>query len=544
VDNENNRFGSARWATSQDIKRAGLFDPPEDDRRPAPFLGFVDQQPTYLVGDAPLITFAGAGGGKLTGSAAYNVCGNRHQRRCWKKLRRKIVLDLRGELAAISIHMQAVHGQHAYCVNPFGMHGLPQHRVNPWDMLKKGSPTLHADTKHLIADLIPSAHGNEKFFTDTGRNWSEALAKNWIDQHGAITLPAFYDLVTAIDDPSAWEVVAESMLNSGDGHVRSVAAQMDYKRDRAPKEYSAVIATIQQYIGFLSDPVIRQTLSGSDFSLAVLCEHDCTVYLIVPAEYLNQLAPMMRAIFGAAMIYKYRQPSAPVVTFLIDEAAQLGKFESLLNGYSFGRGMGVRMWSFWQNPGQITRNFGQDALASFVGSSQVRQFFGVRDIDTAKIVSAMLGQQTLEYDDPLAQDAARRNMYQAISALLNGADPMEAGRAFGQYRRAAVHRSQQARALMTPDEVMNMPEDKQILFVSGLNLRPILADKYPYYTRPEMAGAYMPNPYHPPYDRVPIAGHARKWARVIRERVPVRYAHLPQYQSGEWAYVEGFRPHV
>jgi type IV secretion system protein VirD4 len=542
MDNENNRFGSARWATVQEIRREGLLDSPEHGRFPAPFLGYLGQTPIHLVGDAPLITFGGAGSGKLTSVLGFNVCGSRNRRGGWKKLRRKIVLDVRGELAAISIHMQAVHRKSAYFINPFGMHGLPQHRVNPWDLLRKGSRTLHADTKQQIADLIPSAQNNEKFFTDTGRSWSEALAKSWIEQHGSITLPEFFDLVNAIEDPTLWDAFAESMLHSSDPHICSVAAQMDFKRDRAPKEYSAVMATIQQYIGFLSDPVIRHTLSGSDFSLSILCKQDCSIYLMIPAEYLAQLAPMMRLIFGAAMIYKYRDPSAPVVTFLIDEAAQLGNFESLLNGYTFGRGMGVRMWSFWQNPGQIARNFGRDAVASFIGSSQCRQFFGVRDIETARMVSAFLGQQTLKYDDVLAQDAARRNLQQTISAIMNGGDPMEGGRAIGQYARASTHRSEQARALVTPEEVMNMREDQQILFVSGLDLPPILANKYPYYTRAEMAGAYLPNPYHPPGDRVVLAGHARRWARVIKERVPACYAHLPQYQSGEWSYIEGFRP--
>jgi type IV secretion system protein VirD4 len=80
-----------------------------------------------------------------------------------------------------------------------------------------------------------------------------------------------------------------------------------------------------------------------------------------------------------------------------------------------------------------------------------------------------------------------------------------------------------------------------VLFISGLGLKPIKANKYPYYTRPEMAGGYLPNPYHGPQDRVPIAGRSTL-SRVIRERVPTRLAHWPQYQSGEWSYVEGFRP--
>ena len=352
-----------------------------------------------------------------------------------------------------------------------------------------------------------------------------------------ISLPDFYELINAIEDPSMWEVIAEQMLNSPDGGVRRVAAEMDYKRRNAEKEYSGIIGSIFENIGFLSDPAIRETLSGSDFSLETLCQEDCNVYITVPGS----LAPMQRAIFGSAMLYKNRHPSAPGVLFAVDEAAQLGNFEALLRAYTFGRGMGIRAWSIWQDPGQITRNFGPSALSGFIGSSQCRQFFGMRDYETAKLVSNMLGQQTLEYDALLEQDAARRHRARVIAELMAGDNPVEAGMNYAQYDRAAKHKTKQARALMTPDELMTMPENQQVLFISGLGLKPILANKYPYYTRPEMAGAYLPNPYHGPQDRVPIAGQSQP-ARVIRERVPTKLAHWPQYQSGEWSYVEGFRP--
>jgi type IV secretion system protein VirD4 len=88
-----------------------------------------------------------------------------------------------------------------------------------------------------------------------------------------------------------------------------------------------------------------------------------------------------------------------------------------------------------------------------------------------------------------------------------------------------------------------MPEDAQLLLISGLGLHPIYANKYPYFTRPEMAGAYLPNPYHPPGDAVQIATRrGPRQARVITERVPERYAHLPQYESGFWSFIEGYRP--
>lgn len=535
------RFGSARWATHDEVLHAGLVG------QPGPFIGFAGGRPLRLAGDAPLITFGGAGSGKLTKVLAYNVCGFRLGDG-WSTPRRMLVNDPRGELAAISISNQIRFGKTAYCINPYGLHGLPKHRVNPWNILRKDSVTFHADVKLQIADLIPLPTGDEKYFSARAREWSEAQVRTYVAMKAvsktrdAVSLPEFYDLVNAIEDPSYWESFAEQMLNQPESDIRRVAAEMDSKRRDAPKEYGAIMGSLFESISFLSDPSIRETLSGSDFSLEVLCREDCNVYLMIPAEYLSLLAPMQRAVFGATILYKNRHPSAPGVLLVVDEAAQLGNFEALLRAYSYGRGMGLRAWSVWQDPGQITRNFGQAALSGFIGSSQCRQFFGVRDYDTARTVSSMLGQQTLEYDSVLEQDAAKRNLSRVVSEVMNGGDPFAAGLSYAQFARAAKHRTKQARALMTPDEVLNMPEHEQVLFVSGLGVAPIRAEKHPYYTRPEMAGAYLPNPYHGPRDRVRIAGDWRGSARVITERVPFRLAHWPQHQSGEWSYVEGYRP--
>ena len=58
-----------------------------------------------------------------------------------------------------------------------------------------------------------------------------------------------------------------------------------------------------------------------------------------------------------------------------------------------------------------------------------------------------------------------------------------------------------------------------------------------------MAGMYLPNPYHPPTDNVPIKTRfGSKRVPVIRERVPERFASFPQHADGHWAYVQGYKP--
>ena len=46
------------------------------------------------------------------------------------------------------------------------------------------------------------------------------------------------------------------------------------------------------------------------------------------------------------------------------------------------------------------------------------------------------------------------------------------------------------RALLTPDEVRNLPQSRKLLFLAGL--RPIVADKLRYYDDPEFTGMFDP----------------------------------------------------
>ncbi|SMD04517.1 hypothetical protein SAMN06295998_1228 [Primorskyibacter flagellatus] len=72
---------------------------------------------------------------------------------------------------------------------------------------------------------------------------------------------------------------------------------------------------------------------------------------------------------------------------------------------------------------------------------------------------------------------------------------------------------------------------------------PLCATRIPYWEQSSMAGSFHPNPYHPPLDSVFVQtfwGMRRR--KVIVEPVAEPLAHLPQYKSGLWSYIEGYRP--
>lgn len=535
IDHEQYRFGSASWASEADLRRAGLFG-----GKGLP-IGYFGNNPLHLDSDAPILTIGGAGSGKLRDILGYVVCTAGDQR--------MLIFDPRGELAAISLHNFIRFGASAWCWNPVALHGhiLPQHRLNPLDILKPGDPRLHADCKAIAESLIPLPGGDKTpYFEQRARQWLEVILRCTVERKGGVDFPLLHRTLNMIEgDPHGWADVLQFMLTASDGSARRTATEMLTKQQDTPKEFGAILGTLYANLGWLDDPMLLASLSNADVSLSVLAESErpCTIFLNIPTEYIGLWSPLLRTIFTVTMRYKERRPQAPRVTMIVDEAGQMGHFEALLKSFTYGRGAGIRAWAVFQDLGQIIRNFGSATLQSFIGSAQLRQFVGVRDYQTAQLVSQMLGSETLDYDDTLRQGEAERHRRQAAIRIMQGDDPFAAALDFRHYEEAAQNRSKQQRLLMSPDEVLAMPEDRQILFISGKNLKPVYAHKYPYFSRREMAGLYLPNPFHPPLDRVRVATRwGEKWLRVMSEPVPPSLAHYPQYQGGTIRYVEGHRP--
>lgn len=530
--NEDYRFGSAAWAGEAEVRAAGLFAPK------GPQIGYVGERPIHLDGDAPVLVTAGAGAGKTRDFLAYIVCRSPGQR--------AVVLDPRGELGAISIHVHAGYGDFAWFWNPRRLCGLPHHRCNPLDILDPGSPHFHSDARFIAEGFIPLSEGSGRYFGLRARDWLENIMKARVEAAGGTSLPDVYRTLTVVEsDAEAWASQLEAMLGSRFEGVRRTAGEMLAKQQDAPREFGAIMGELYAHLGFLDDPALRAALDNAEVSLAALCDdrQPAKLFLNIPAEGLSIWSPLVRLIFTVTMLYKSRLPERPRITLIVDEAGQLGRFEALLRAFTFGRGAGVRAFAIFQDIGQIIRHYGAPALQSFMGSAQLRTFFGVRDYDTARLVSDMLGSETLHYDDTLQQDGARRVKWDTLARVAGGGDPFAAARDYAHSRRAALHRAKQARPLMTPDEVLALPEDKAIHFISGKNLRPLLADKYPYFTRREMAGLYLANPYHPPVDSVPVATRlGMRRVPIVSGPVPRHLAGFPQHRGGVWSTVQGYPP--
>jgi type IV secretion system protein VirD4 len=496
-------------------------------------LGFERDRPLWYEGAGGLVTIAGARTGKLSDVLGYNICSGIHAGSM-------LILDPKGELAMVSLD-QTADGKFCFYWNPGGLHGLISHRVNPVDPIRKDSRSLISDVKVLAENMIPlSGSSSGDFFERRAREYFEALALAVTERDGVLTLPALYTGINlAVAAGEAWLNFAFEMHESGHEHVRRIEKEIAEGRTNPTGGFQGILGELSKSVACLSDPQLMASVSPPfDFSLEDLTRGNqtCQVYFMVPPQYVEAWAPVLKALFAAGLIYKSRAPAAARQTWVLDECAQLGAFPLVVKLFTYGAGIGIRPWAIFQSSKQM-KALGPDAENIILSSAAVRQFFGVRDLETATTLSKMLGAQTLRYEDEMRSEQARHAREQAFRQLVDGGDPLDAHARLIHAERQEGTPALRARALMTSDEILNMPGGEQLLFVDGVSA-PIHAGRKPYFERRFMAGRYHPNPFHPPVDKVRVKtlfGHG--WKKVVREPVPGEFAHYPQYRDGVWSKV-------
>lgn len=330
--------------------------------------------------------------------------------------------------------------------------------------------------------------------------------------------------------------------------IRAVVYEILTMQGDDGRAYGIIMADLNTALMFLDDPAIRATLSDDpdlDLEDFVGGARDNDLFFIVPPELMGVWSPFIRLVMSSLMIIKRRNPQSKQINFYIDEAGQLKTADFLALAMTFGRGAGIKTISVFQDIGQIEKNFGREGLTTFIGSAQVRQLIGTRDPMTARILSEMLGNATIEYVDEVRKERAMQSARKAVfSAMMSGDDPFSAMLEARQLRAQTEVGERMARPLASLDEILNMGEGEQLLFISGVNCPAIKAQRRPYWQLREAAGHFMPNPYHPPMDRVQVMGRfGMQTRRVICEGAPDHIAALPQHRrTGTWRYIEGFRP--
>ncbi|MEM0970873.1 MAG: type IV secretory system conjugative DNA transfer family protein, partial [Verrucomicrobiota bacterium] len=161
---------------------------------------------------------------------------------------------------------------------------------------------------------------------------------------------------------------------------------------------SGILATAQQHFSIYADPKVETSLTSTSFDMQAFQEGaPMTIYLVLPSSRLYSHRAMLRIWMSSLIaLMKSRKTRPELQTlFLVDEAAQLGRMNSLIECVTLLRGYGVRTWTFWQSLNQLKKTYGLDADV-IIDNCGVVQMFGITNFGMARSLGSFLG----EHDSP------------------------------------------------------------------------------------------------------------------------------------------------
>ncbi|MBB3811521.1 type IV secretory system conjugative DNA transfer family protein [Pseudochelatococcus contaminans] len=449
-DMEGETHGSARFATNKETA-------PLTRSETGLLIGRDPKSAKLLRYDGPahLLTMAPTRTGKGVGTIIPNLL---------TADRSVICIDPKGENARIAGRARQQFGP-VYVLDPFAVTGQPSAAFNPLDTLDPGGLDVAEDASTLADALVfdepgmaGEAHWNEEAKALIAGLILHIAASEPRDRRNLATLREYLTLA-----PEAFSALLKDMQAStaATGLIARAANRHLGKSDR---EAAGVLSAAQRHTHFLDSPRMTAVLNRSDFHFADLKRRNVSVFLVLPPDRLSTYSRWLRLLVSQSLTDMARDPAKPAVPvlYLLDEFASLGHLAPVERAMGLMAGYGVQLWPILQDVHQLRATYGQRA-GTFLSNAGVLQVFGVNDHDSARLVSDLLGQETV--------------VFQTMSRALDS-------------DKSGISHSEQhtARPLLTPDEVRNLPQHVELLFLAGQ--RPIIAGKLAYYADTEFRGLY------------------------------------------------------
>lgn len=548
-DNEKMPNGRQRWAQLSDLAKSGMLS------KKGFIIGKMGYGSFIYTGDysGHILTIASTGSGKGVGVVIPNLL--RHKGSA-------IVLDPKGENYIVTSQQRSKLGNKVYYYDPWDVvsHYKGVNRantikaqINPFDYLQVDDNDFIDNARALASSLIVRDDPSGSFFYNEAETFLFRLIvsvcvkypmgsseRNISKVRTLLTLPPFE--AGSLDEWIGTDVINDRKISD---HLKVIPKELKSWLGLNKKGKAAAFTNTYSFslqaTDFVSNQGVADSLKTSNIDMMQLKTNPQTLYLIMDLKRLTMNSavykPFIRFIVTTAMLgasVRVGSANKPKdrVLFLLDEIAQLGNLQYLPQMLSIYAGMGITVWTIWQDIAQIQKNYDKE-WSSIVNNCAVQQYFGVNDNDTAENVSKKAGKTTVykrtistnegvsggqSTSESESNSTARGTSntrgtnngysYQGFNYTSSGGnnesftenDTYTNSYSFSKSIQVGWSKSkgesvtQEVIDLITPHEVMNANAyDVQLVFYQGKLAFPILSGKIKYFSDPEYFNEYGDN---------------------------------------------------
>jgi type IV secretion system protein VirD4 len=433
--------GAARFASERELRRHGFRSETGIvvGRKRGKFLTFGG--PEHVIVEAPTRS------GKGVGIVIPNLL-------TWQGS--VVVLDVKRENYEATAGFRAHYGQDVFLFNPTDREGRSA-RYNPLSYIDRSDPDDVIIELQKIATMLfvaPEhgeafwANGARTGFTGVGAYLAETTAH-------PLTLGEIYRHMTDGDVRDFFKrELANPALALSTG-CRTALADFAGGSDNS---FADIKKTITNVLGLWLNPIVDAATSASDFDLRDLRKRRMSIYLGVSPDELDRIAPLYNLLFQQLIDLNVRdlpdETTTVPVLVILDEFARLGRASVIASAFSYVAGYGIRLLPVIQSRSQLRSVYGEHVADEIVANCGVEVAFTPKELRVANELSERVGY--------IGQDSVSKS--QQLEGL------------FGNRSRTTTD---QRRALLLPQELMQFPSRKLILLRGGIP--PIVGDKIAYF---------------------------------------------------------------
>lgn len=455
-------YGDSRFAVPSEIARKGMFN----DNGQGIIVGRVGKKLLRFAGQQFVMLAAPTRSGKGVGVVIPNLLSYSDS---------VVVLDIKGENFDLTSGWRASQGHAVYRLDPFATDGRT-HRWNPLSYVSDDPSQRISDLMAIAAMLYPDGDAAQKFWVSQSRNAFLALAMFAFDR---FTYFNDFGFNGDAEKPSLGLVYRLSVGTEADlrSALRSLREQpfvsdrtrtaFDGLLSQADETFASIMGSAREPLNAWVNPILDAATAADDFELRDVRRKRMSIYVIIPPSKLAEARLLVNLFFSQLLNVNTRElpQNDPSLKYqcllLLDEFTSIGKVEIIATAVAYMAGYNLRLLPIIQSVAQLDAVYGKEMSRTLITNHALQILYAPREQQDAKDYSEMLGETTV----------IKRSRTKA--------------------KETSVSESEERRALMLPQELKAMGDDKAILIVEGMK-SPVLCSKIRYYQERQFTERLLP----------------------------------------------------
>jgi type IV secretion system protein VirD4 len=415
AENAEDLHGSARLATSDDVRETGLVQA----RQGVYVGGWFDPERRrlrYLRHNGPehVLAFAPTRTGKGVGLVIPTLLA-------WDES--AIIYDIKGENWAKTAGFRTSQGH--VCLRFSPVEETTASRFNPLSEVRISTLRDVADAQNLAEMIVRTGKENpvDAHWQDNAVSLLTGMILHTcysaVVEERTANMASLAGLLTRPGTPFE-ETLNEMLSYSHDPDLRVgwrdsrglrtathpvVAEKAQEFLDKADKERSGILSAAKTALTVYCDPLVARNTAASDFRISDLVNHErpISLYIVVPPSDRERLRNLTRLIFTLVvnrlterMDYEgvRQKRSLHRLLLMVDEFPSLNRMEVFAGALSYMAGYGIKAFLIAQDILQIVEAYGPNE--SIVSNCHVRIAFAPNQVETAELLSKMTGTATVQ----------------------------------------------------------------------------------------------------------------------------------------------------